>query len=283
LLGKAGTGRRARHFAAFLALLVAVFFLGITFSERIPDGPETVLRLAVSLALLLWALVLKRRGAPAAFQRTVYAVFVASTVLLASWLWSDLGRVALGLSLDTAAGLAVSKLSSAGLVVVGVVLLLGLHGERPASAYIRRGNLVAGLLVGVGTFVGLGALAFFQGPGAGPAPGMVVALLPWMLVFVLANGFMEEVLFRGLFLGRLEPLLGRWQANLLTALVFSLAHMQITYEPDVPVFLAVTFGLALLWGLVMQRTRSVWGSALFHAGADMLIVLQIFAQYGAEG
>lgn len=270
-----------RYFAAFLALLLVVYFLGVTFSETIPDRPETVLRLALSLTLLLWALVLRLRRVSRELQRAVYAAFVASAVLLASWLWSDAGRLALGLSLDTAAGLAVSKLSSMLLVVGGALLLLRLHGEGPASAFVRKGNLRAGLLVGVGTFVALGALAFVQGAAAGLDPGNLVALLPWMLTFALANGFMEEVLFRGLFLGRLEPLVGRWQANLLTALAFALAHMRIAYEPDVPVFLAVTFGLALLWGLVMQRTRSLWGSVLFHAGADMLIVLQIFAQYGA--
>jgi len=34
--------------------------------------------------------------------------------------------------------------------------------------------------------------------------------------------------------------------------------------------------VALLWGYLMQKSDSLWGSALFHAGADCMIVLAIF-------
>jgi membrane protease YdiL (CAAX protease family) len=38
--------------------------------------------------------------------------------------------------------------------------------------------------------------------------------------------------------------------------------------------------LALAWGYVIQKTESLWGSVLFHAGADLLIILGIFETYG---
>jgi len=38
-------------------------------------------------------------------------------------------------------------------------------------------------------------------------------------------------------------------------------------------------GLSLIWGYLMQKTESIWGSALFHAAGDCLIVFAIFAQY----
>lgn len=31
----------------------------------------------------------------------------------------------------------------------------------------------------------------------------------------------------------------------------------------------------------MQKSGSLWGSALFHAGADFMIILPIFGSYGA--
>ena len=31
----------------------------------------------------------------------------------------------------------------------------------------------------------------------------------------------------------------------------------------------------------MQKTGSLWGSVLFHAGADLLIILPIFSNFGA--
>jgi len=43
------------------------------------------------------------------------------------------------------------------------------------------------------------------------------------------------------------------------------------------VFAAITFVFALVWGYLMQKTGSLWGSALFHAGADTLIIIGIFS------
>jgi membrane protease YdiL (CAAX protease family) len=79
------------------------------------------------------------------------------------------------------------------------------------------------------------------------------------------------------FLKRYEPFLGKGLANLLTAIVFTLAHVQVTYVADVLQFLVIVFPLALTWGYLMQRTDSLWGSVLFHAGADCMIVFGIFA------
>jgi CAAX prenyl protease-like protein len=100
-----------------------------------------------------------------------------------------------------------------------------------------------------------------------------MSLAPWILLFVVSNAFMEELLFRGLFLGRYEPLIGKWLAVLSTALAFTLAHMQVTYAPKLWGFLRVTLGFSIAWGWLMQKTASLWGSVLFHAGADLLIVV----------
>ena len=65
-----------------------------------------------------------------------------------------------------------------------------------------------------------------------------------------------------------------------TALVFTLAHVQVSYTTPVG-FLVVLFGLAIAWGWLMHKTGSLWGSTLFHAGADLLIILPIFSSLGA--
>jgi membrane protease YdiL (CAAX protease family) len=101
-------------------------------------------------------------------------------------------------------------------------------------------------------------------------------------MFVVSNAFMEELLFRGLFLGRYEPLIGKWLAILSTALAFTLAHMQITYAPNLWSFLLVTLGFSIAWAWLMQKTGNLWGSVLFHAGdADLLIILPVFSSFGA--
>jgi membrane protease YdiL (CAAX protease family) len=49
------------------------------------------------------------------------------------------------------------------------------------------------------------------------------------------------------------------------------------------IILAVILGvlaLALLWGWLMQRSDSLWGSVLIHAGGDVLILLGFLAGGG---
>ena len=60
-----------------------------------------------------------------------------------------------------------------------------------------------------------------------------------------------------------------------------LAHAPVQYVPDIAQFLIVVFVLAWAWGFIIQRTEALWGAVLFHAGADLIIILGIFKTYGA--
>ena len=107
----------------------------------------------------------------------------------------------------------------------------------------------------------------------------ILPWVPWILIFVLANAAMEEILFRGLFLKKLAPFVGRFTANLLVAIVFTLIHGFTAYSADNLIFLAILFPLALTWGWVMQKTEGVWGSILFHAGMDIPILWEFFPTF----
>ncbi len=105
----------------------------------------------------------------------------------------------------------------------------------------------------------------------------LLSLSPWILLFVLSNGFMEELLFRGLFLKRYEPFLGKGLSNLLTAIVFTLMHTQVTYAAQMLQFLLIALTLSLVWGYLIQKTDSLWGAVLFHAAGDCLIIFAAYA------
>ena len=107
--------------------------------------------------------------------------------------------------------------------------------------------------------------------------GKLLSLTPWILLFVFSNGFMEELLFRGLFLKRYEPFLGKGLSNLLTAVVFALTHIQVTYAAQMLQFLLIVLVLSLIWGYLIQKTESLWGAALFHAAGDCLIIFAAYA------
>ncbi|PYT98025.1 MAG: hypothetical protein DMG38_17400 [Acidobacteria bacterium] len=61
-----------------------------------------------------------------------------------------------------------------------------------------------------------------------------------------------------------------------------MAHRPVTYTPHLLGFLAVVFLLPLAWGYLRQKTQALWASALFHAGADIPVILGIFAKYGVR-
>ena len=100
---------------------------------------------------------------------------------------------------------------------------------------------------------------------------------PWLLLFVLANASMEELLFRGLFLKRLQPLLGVFLSNFMIAFVCTGLHQVANYTSQMLIFLVVVVLLALLWGYIIQKTNALWASILFHAGMDISIMLGIFS------
>ena len=68
----------------------------------------------------------------------------------------------------------------------------------------------------------------------------------------------------------------------MAAIVFALAHVQVNYTAQVAGFVAFVFVLGLLWGLLMQKSKSIWGSVLFHAGADVAIILPIMQGMSAS-
>lgn len=279
---KKGWVHRLTLFLLFLMCGLLVFFISITYSPKIPDNIETICRISLMIVFLAVAIWSHRNELLKKYWPVFFAFFVASFALFLSWQSAGWVLHFLDLTVNTPDGIAVAKLSESLLIVIPIILLTRISGDDLALIYLKKGELRLGLIIGLASFVLFAALAVLQVIGQDISWEKVIPLTPWILVFVLANGFMEELLFRGLFLRKYEPFLGNKLSNLLTAVVFTLAHIQVTYTPELPIFLMITFLLALAWGYVMQKTDSIWGSALFHAGVDMLIIIGIFANYGIK-
>jgi uncharacterized protein len=207
----------------------------------------------------------------------LYALFVGGLAVFLSTHFSARLLEGLPFAVASPAWIAAAKLAESVWRVVPVLLLVGLAGDDLQSLYLRGGRVRLGLSVGAIGFLVCAAAAFLpfvlHGGGA-----QLLSLSPWILVFVLSNGFTEELLFRGLFLQKYERFLGQPLSNLLAALVFTLLHVQVNYVADTAVFLLVLFPLALAWGWLIQKSGNLWGSVLFHAGADCLLVLGIYGR-----
>jgi membrane protease YdiL (CAAX protease family) len=266
---------RAGIFVLLLACGLLVFVPAYISSEIL-----VYVRLGTALAFLVVAVLFRRGERLREYWQIPLALGTAATAMLISAYWGDWLLGMLGVSLDTVSGIALSKLSEALWISLSIVAVTVLFGVDMGTIFLKRGRLKQGLFVGLLAFFLLAVIAVVQANAQGTTLEQLARLSPWILIFVLANGFMEEFLYRGLFLKRYEPVLGQHLSNLVTALVFVTIHAQVTYTPDLLPFLIGLFFLALLWGALVQKTDSVIGSALFHAGADMLIILGIFADFG---
>ena len=117
------------------------------------------------------------------------------------------------------------------------------------------------------------ATDFATGATLGHPAEDLAARLPWALLFSLANGLMEELLFRGIFLRRFTAVIGTAGAIVVTAVVFTIMHAAASYvnPAKAVVFQIILFPMALLFAFLMHKTDNVWGAALYHAGSDIFL------------
>lgn len=204
-------------------------------------------------------------------------IITVSAMYFTALFWGSNGR----LTGSNPRGYALFKLND---MVVAFVVIIGLSrllGFRPRDLYLQKGKMGLGLLLGFGTFALAAATAIpsgiwlFKLDPAGLAGWK--SWLPWLLLFVLANGAMEELLFRGLFLKKFEPLLGEFFSIFTIGIVFTALHFGVSYTSDQLLFQGILLGLALLFGTVIQKTKSLWPAILFHAGMDISVMLGIFS------
>ncbi|MEO1037350.1 MAG: CPBP family intramembrane glutamic endopeptidase [Pseudomonadota bacterium] len=269
-------------YALFLVSGLLVFLGGMTFAPVFAAHVSTALQIATTGLFLAAALLLRRNERLRQFWTLAFAFFIAASAILAMSVLGHGAMQVFAVSVDNPPGIATAKFIESCIAIATILVLLKLSRQKLSSAYWQAGRLKQGLTLGVVLFAGFVVLGILRLAGQDYSLARLLPLIPWILIFVFANGAMEELLFRGIFLKRCEPYFGTNGSNVLTAIVFSVAHMQVTYTADVPVFLVIVFFLGLGLGHVMQRTDSLIAPVLFHAGADIPFMVDIFANQGAN-
>jgi membrane protease YdiL (CAAX protease family) len=269
-------------FLLFLALGLLLFLVFSHFRPLLPKNAELPSRIALILVLLGSSLLLRRSDRLSKYWPVIFACFIASFAQALDYYLSGWLPGLLGLDIGSPAGIAVDKLESTILIMLPIVLLTRLSGNNMGSIYLRKGNLRLGLIIGLSVFVVVAVLSIpwaqWQYLVGDLSLQRVLPWIPWILLFVLANSINEELLFRGLFLQKLEPFLGAFPANLCMAVPFAMLHIGIDYSRNTLLLLALLLPLGLLLGYVMQKTRSILAPWLIHASMDIAVVLSLFSQ-----
>jgi len=257
----------------YLAGSVLVFVFGSSYYSLFKTNTSWIFRvlLVAASAALTWVLI--RSDLNPAAGRLAYAFLAASTASVLGAAGARLQKP-FRMDGDTVPGMAKSKALEAFIVVASILLLAWIVGVPLSALYFRAGSFWLGLGVGVVGFALFALLAISQGNQLGVKPEMIRRLWPWILVFVFANAFMEELWFRAIFFGPLTSLVGPIAAVALTAVVFAVVHIGATYmsKQERVRFLVILFVLGLAWGACLHFTGSILASTLFHAGADLMII-----------
>jgi membrane protease YdiL (CAAX protease family) len=276
-ISQLGWLKKGSVFLLFFIVETMVFAV-ITLSPYLPQTALLGFHAGLTAVLLIIALFLRRSGKGKPYWPVFYAFFVAGAAVLTSGLFSsDLLRL-FKQTVATPQGIALAKFSESILRVIPILVLMPIMGFDWRSMYLAAGKVRFWLPIAIAAFVVFPALAYF--PLSSSQAGVLDKLLPlwpWILLFVLSNGFMEELLYRGVFLKRYEPFLGKGLSIILTAIVFALMHTQVTYAAQMIQFLVIVLVLSLIWGILIQKTDSLWGAVLFHAAGDCLIIFGAYA------
>ena len=159
-------------------------------------------------------------------------------------------------------------------------------------------SLAWGALLGL--LMGLPGLVYLFWPGLAPVAleHAELASLTWpgflalaLLKIPFATALAEELAFRGLLQARLRAAFGSGPAILLGALIFTAWHFVVSFTTLQNTNLAAEPGLAalsylgqnlavlaagLVWGLLRERSGSLWGCVLSHWLVDVLLVGGLF-------
>jgi membrane protease YdiL (CAAX protease family) len=234
--------------------------------------------LALSLVFLAISVFLRSHRSFKQYWQILFAFFIASLALSLDFL--------VNIPANTTNGFLLDMLVSASIIAGIIILFTKISGNSLGSIFLKKGNLRLGIIVGlIGFFIfALTAIpvAQYMFNGQNLSVNRVIAWLPWIIPIILLNGLREELLYRGLFLKKYETKLAPKTCNLLQAIIFSLSHSVAglglnSYTPFIWALVIFTFALGLAWGYIMQRTDSIIGSVLFHAGTDIPVFIGIFS------
>lgn len=259
----------------FLLLLIVMLIVCFTLFSPIPSNIKLTIRiLLLGLFYVTWRIFNKKNLTNAkdiafAFMALNLAFLIVSLFTPEFW----------NLEMETSKGFALSKLSDAAIISFVLIISFVVGGYKLKSIYLTKGRLLYGLIIGILFFLLFGYLAL-NNPKELPEPVFLRNNYTWILVFVLANGFMEELVFRGIFLKKLNRYLKPMWSIILTSICFAAPHLMAIYTSDTLFFAGIVFVLGMICGYSMHYSKSIIAPMLIHAGADLMIIIPVFASYG---
>lgn len=144
------------------------------------------------------------------------------------------------------------------------LLLTGAQGRQTLGFVVGRWKwgLLSSFLV-----VGLAVAIFWLRGGQSGRPALTVGLFNIVLLAPLS----EELFFRGILQPGLQSRTGRYAGLLLTALLFTMAHLPKVLSTSLAAFddFPLFFCIGLVLGVIRDESKSIWYCLLCHVGYNV--------------
>lgn len=263
--------------STILLISTALFFLG-DHLYLLPTGRKIILTAIPPIILLGLTLFFYRNKNLRRYWEVSFALFCGSFGLFLAWAPGSWPERYLGVSTNTAQGVAILKFFELLPVALPIILLTKIFQGNLAPIYLQKGNLKIGLGIGWGLSVIIFGVYLLTSWSKIDLEKTLRALT-WMITFSILDAFFEELLIRGLLLRRFIGLLGITWSLVLSALVYSLFFLGVQSVTGPIPFGALIFilPLGLLYSFIMQKSDSIWGSLSLHATIDLIFLIGVFA------
>jgi membrane protease YdiL (CAAX protease family) len=274
-----------RVLAALAVLAIALAMSVPVYSGWLSGDAQTAFRFGMPALWGVLALTAARSERGKLLTPVLLGLFGVSLGFALAYVVGSRPIDSLGLSWRTPKGAAVAKILSEVIPVSAALFMAAVLSRRSlASLGLRGGRVGLSLALGILATIPLLLLAVFDPSGgtravlATPA-ATLGSWLPWIVLFSVGNGFMEELWFRGLWLGAFKSVLG-WPAAIhVTSWTFCLMHVIVYWGDPVAIAILTPTWLFMAYGyaLTIRKTESLWGPVLAHAIADVLFLFIAFS------
>jgi len=266
--------KASKIFESFMILII-MLAVSMTLFTTIPNNIKLIIRITLIVVFFITWILLYKKDITVAKNLAFTLLILNLAFLIVSFFPSDFWK----LQMESSKGFALSKLSDSLIISLVIILSFMFGGYKLKSIYLTKGRLIPGIAIGIIFFIVFGYLAI-NNPQFKMDSDFLKENYPWILIFVFANGFMEELIFRGIFLKKLNKVMKPVWSIILTSICFAAPHLTVNYADDIFFFFGIVLVLGMITGFAMHYTKSIIAPMLIHAGADLMIILPVFASYG---
>lgn len=236
-------------------------------------------KIVVPIILFFLTLILYRKS-DLIYAKIFFCFSVVSLGFLMAWFLGGWYNWIPGLVSESVQGWSVAKIAEVLPIVLTVIISTLIIKDDFEELYFKGGFFWKSIKLGLYA-TPLAIIQFFVmgGLAVNVDAETILGWIPWLILFAFSNSIMEELIFRGLFFKKYEPVFSKKTSLILISIVFAIMHAALLPYLGILetiMFVSFLFFLGMTWGYIIQKSQSIWGAVLAHTIADILFVIAAF-------